>query len=414
MTNGPADKEDDMPRDSHGQVFKSAVGMSRRGFVAGAGLLGLTIPFHSGMPAALASDDVLAGKDGLTLLNDWPVNAETPAHLLDDAITPTARHFIRNNGLPPEDVDAAAWTLTVDGLVESPATFSISELRAGFEVVTLALVIECGGNGRAFFDPPVGGEQWTMGAVACSEWTGVRLADVLQRTRVKPGAVYTAHYSADTHPSGEEGRLPISRGVPIAKAMTDNVLVAFAMNGGPLHRHNGAPLRLVAPGWPGACSQKWLRRIEIRDQVHDGPKMTGTSYRVPRYPVAPGDTVPDEDFDIIERMPVKSLVTSPEHGATTAHEVEVRGHAWSGDRTVSAVDISIDFGRSWMTAELDGPVNPGAWQNWRRRIAFPEAGYYEVWSRASDSAGDRQPFAISWNPKGYLNNTVHRIALRVD
>ena len=413
MTNGLADKEDDMPRDSHGQTLESAAGISRRGFVAGAGLLGLAIPFHSGMPAALASDDVLAGKDGLTLLNDWPVNAETPAHLLDDAITPTARHFIRNNGLPPEDVDAAAWTLTVDGLVESPATFSISELRAQFEVVTLALVIECGGNGRAFFDPPVGGEQWTMGAVACSEWTGVRLADVLKRTGVRAGAVYTAHYSADTHPSGEEGRLPISRGVPIAKAMTDDVLVAFAMNGGPLHRHNGAPLRLVVPGWPGACSQKWLRRIEIRDQVHDGPKMTGTSYRVPRYPVAPGDTVPHEDFDIIERMPVKSLVTSPEHGATTAHEVEVRGHAWSGDRTVSSVDISIDFGRSWMTAELDGPVNPGAWQNWRRRIAFPEAGYYEVWSRATDSAGDRQPFAISWNPKGYLNNTVHRIALRV-
>lgn len=77
--------------------------------------------------------------------------------------------------------------------------------------------------------------------------------------------------------SGDEGKLPISRGVPITKAMTDNVLIAFAMNGGPLHRHNGAPLRLVVPGWPGACSQKWLRRVEIRDQVHDGPKMTGTS-----------------------------------------------------------------------------------------------------------------------------------------
>ena len=399
-----------MPRDPHRQDFASVAGMSRRGFVAGAGLLGMTIPF---LHAALASGGVLAGKDGLTLLNDWPVNAETPAHLLDDAITPTARHFIRNNGLPPEDIDAAGWTLTVDGLVENPATFSISELRSQFEVVTMALVIECGGNGRAFFDPPVGGEQWTMGAVACSEWTGVRLADVLGRAGVRPGAVYTAHYSADTHLSGEEGRLPISRGVPIAKAMTDNVLIAFAMNGGPLPKHNGAPLRLVVPGWPGACSQKWLRRVEIRDQVHDGPRMTGTSYRVPRYPVAPGDTVPDEDFDIIERMPVKSLVTSPEHGAAVSREVEVRGHAWSGDRTVSAVDISIDFGRSWTAAELDRPVNPGAWQNWRRAIAFPGAGYYEVWSRATDSAGDRQPFAIAWNPRGYLNNSVHRIAVRV-
>ncbi len=237
----------------------------------------------------------------------------------------------------------------------------------------------------------------------------INLADVLKWVGVKPEAVY----SADTLVSGDEGKLPISRGVPIAKAMTGNVLIAFAMNGGPLHRHNGAPRRLVVPGSPGACSRKWLHRVEIRDQVHDGPKMTGTSYRAPRYPVAPGEEVPEEDFDIIARMPVKSLVTSPEHGAVVTRETEVRGRAWSGDRTVSAVDISIDLGRSWVTAELEGPVNPGAWQNWRRRIAVPQAGYCKVWSRATDSAGDVQLFAVDWNPRGYLNNSVHRIALRV-
>ncbi len=152
-----------------------------------------------------------------------------------------------------------------------------------------------------------------------------------------------------------------------------------------------------------------LLGMEIRDQVHDGPKMTGTSYRVSRYPVAPGDGVPEEDFDIIERVPVKSLVTSPQHGAAVTREIDVRGHAWPGDRTVSAVRISIDLGRTWMAAELEAPVNPGAWQNWRRRIASSQAGFCEVWSRASDV----QPFAIDWNPRGYLNNSVHRIALRV-
>ena len=227
-------------------------------------------------------------QDGLTLLNDRPINAETPAHLLDDAITPTARHFIRNNGLPPEDVDAEGWSLTVDGLVENPKELSIADLQAQFEVVTMALTIECGGNGRAFFDPPATGNQWTVGAVGCSEWTGVRLADVLNRAGVKPGVVYTAHYGADTHLSGKEGKLPISRGVTIEKAMTDNVLIAFAMNGGPLHRQNGAPLRLVVPGWPGSCSQKWLNRIQLRDIVHDGPKMTGTSYRVAALSGRPG------------------------------------------------------------------------------------------------------------------------------
>ena len=412
------------PIEAHGQFFEPAPGTSRRGFFTTAGLaaaggyLGMAIPFYANMPlelvpAAFAAEDLLAGKDGLTLLNDRPINAETPPHLLDDAITPTARHFIRNNGLPPDDISSDDWILAVDGLVERPMKLTIEDLRSQFEVVSMALAIECGGNGRAFFDPPARGNQWTFGAVGCSKWTGVRLADVVKKAGLKPGAVYTAHYGADTHLSGKEGKLPISRGVPIAKALTDNVLIAFAMNGGPLHKQNGAPLRLVVPGWPGSCSQKWLNRIQLRDRVHDGPKMTGTSYRVPSYPVAPGDEVPTEDFVIIERMPVKSLITSPASGSSASRAVEVRGHAWSGDRTVAAVDISIDFGKSWMAAELDDPVDPGAWQNWRFSASFPEAGYYEVWARATDSAGEMQPFAIDWNPKGYLNNTLHRVALRV-
>ena len=399
-------------------------GWSRRGFVAGAGAaaaggwLGTTLPSGAPVPrglapAAVADDDLLAGKDGLVLLNDRPINAETPAHLLDDAVTPTARHFIRNNGIPPAAAGAGNWTLRVDGLVARPLTLTLPDLRRDFEVVTMALTIECGGNGRAFFDPPARGNQWTLGAVACSAWTGVRLAEILRRAGPAPGVVYTAHYGADTHLSGDPDKLPISRGVPIAKAMTGNVLVAFAMNGGPLHRQNGAPLRLVVPGWPGSCSQKWLTRIELRDQVHDGPKMTGTSYRVPRYPVAPGDEVPAADFEIIERMPVKSLVTFPRHRSRAGRSVEVRGHAWSGDRAVETVELSVDFGASWMPADLDPPVNAGAWQQWRRRVDFPAAGYYEVWARATDSAGDRQPFGIDWNPKGYLNNSMHRVALRV-
>ena len=396
----------------------------RRGFLKKAGLatmtamVGATIPFHRNMPAGLvpaafAQENVLVGKDGLTLLNDRPVNAETPPHLLDDAITPTERHFIRNNGIVPDDMDPASWSLTVDGLVDNPMTYSIDDLKSNFEVVTMALVIECGGNGRAFFDPPASGNQWTYGAVACSEWTGVRLKDVLEAAGVKSGVVYTAHEGADTHLSGDPGKLPISRGVPIEKALTDNVLIAFEMNGGPLHAMNGAPLRLVVPGWPGSCSQKWLKRIWLRDVVHDGPKMTGTSYRVPNHPVAPGDEVAKEDFDIIERMPVKSLITNPENGTSGGRSVAVRGHAWSGDRTIDTVAISYDFGATWTQAELDAPVNDGAWQNFRANLELPQAGYYEIWARATDSAGVSQPHAIDWNPKGYLNNSMHRVAIRV-
>ena len=247
-------------------------------------------------------------------------------------------------------------------------TYTIADLQSKFEVITMALAIECGGNGRAFFDPPAKGNQWTYGAVACSEWTGVRLKDVLAAGGVQSGVVYTAHVGADAHLSGEPGKLAISRGVPIAKAMTDNVLVAFAQNGGPLHPMNGAPLRLVVPGWPGSCSQKWLQRIYLRDIVHDGPKMTGKAYRVPSYKVEAGEKVDKKDFVIIERMPVKSLITNPANGAGEGRSIEVRGHAWSGDRTVASVDVSYDFGATWMSAELECPGR-------RRRLAeLPGAG----------------------------------------
>ena len=406
-------------------LFGRVTHPDRRGFLKGAGLgamaalVGASIPFHRNMPehfipVALAGEAVIHGKDGLVVLNERPLSAETPAHLLDDAITPTEHHFIRNNGIPPTAVDAAGWTLTVDGLVETPLTLGIDDLRRRFDVVTAALTLECAGNGRAFFDPPADGAQWTYGAVACSEWTGVRLADVLMAAGVKSDVVYTAHEGADTHPSGEPGRRPISRGVPIAKAMHPNTLVAFAQNGAPIHPMNGAPLRLVVPGWPGSCSQKWLTRLWLRERVHDGAKMTGTAYRVPGRPLAPGEPLDEADFVIIEAMPVKSLITRPATGQrTSARVVEARGHAWAGERTVSTVRLSIDFGATWMDAVLDEPVNAGAWQNWRASIAFPGPGYYEIWARATDSEGVGQPHAIAWNPKGYLNNALHRVAVTV-
>ena len=385
-----------------------------------AALVGEVIPFHANLPegfvpaAAAADDSILTGKDRLSLLNDRPVNAETPPHLLDDDVTPTERHFVRNHGIPPTDIDLAAWRLVIDGEVDKPLSLSLEDLRSKFEVVKLKLQLECGGNGRAFFEPKAKGNQWTYGAVGCSEWTGVRLADVLNAAGLKPTAVYTGHYGSDLHLSGNSEKEAISRGVPIAKAMNPYNLIAFEQNGAPIHPENGAPLRLVVPGWPGSCSQKWLNRIWVRDQVHDGAKMTGASYRVPRYPVAPGEEVAKEDFAIIESMPVKSLITSPQTGVKVAdRKLLVRGHAWAGDRSVSRVDITIDFGRTWVNAELNAPANPFAWQTFSTQVSFPERGYYEVWARATDDTGVQQPFSIAWNPKGYLNNMMHRIAVYV-
>ncbi|MEM9880215.1 MAG: sulfite oxidase [Pseudomonadota bacterium] len=388
---------------------------SRRQMLTWSAALGAPIVFNlpNGLvPIALAQEGV--DKPGLRTLSDRPLNMETPPHLLDDAATPGPAMFVRNNGYLPDIADTAEWRLEVTGLVDNPLSLSIADLKARFEPVTYRLQMECGGNGRAFFSPGASGNQWTFGAIACPDWTGVRLKDVLAAAGVQDRAIYTGHYGADTHLSGDPDKAPISRGVPIAKAMEEHSMIAWAMNGADMPLANGHPLRLVIPGWPGSCSQKWLTRIDVRGQVHDGPKMGGQSYRVPSYPVAPGAQVPDADMVIIESMPVKSLITFPKTGVrrSAGKAFEVRGHAWAGDRSVKAMEVSIDFGRTWQPAALSAPINRYAWQQWRAPITVPSAGYYEIWARATDDQGIAQPpVPPEWNPRGYLNNMQHRIAV---
>ncbi len=402
--------------------------LSRRGFVRGlaamGAVLGAPIVFHSAMPAGLipaALADTpepfaFPGKDPrLVVLNDRPLNAETPPHLLDDPVTPAERMFVRNNGIPPAQVDPEQWTLSLRGeSVPKPKSYTLAELKRRFENVSLQLLIECGGNGRSEFLPPASGNQWTLGAVACPSFDGVRLRDVLEDCGITDGAVYVGFEGADRHLSGDEGKQPISRGVPMHKALEPESLIAFGMNGGPLHPLHGHPLRLAIGGWPGSVSGKWLTGLLVRDRVHDGEKMGGDSYRVPCEPVAPGETVAPEDMCIIESMPVKSLVTHPATGLRQPwdHPLAIRGHAWAGDRAVSRVDLSLDFGQTWTATELAAPANRLAWQRFSATLSLPSPGYFEVWARATDSAGVAQPMVIpGWNPKGYLNNATHRIAV---
>ena len=403
----------------------------RRGFLKGASLAALTAAFGVGVPFARhfpeglqpvglahAMEGDMASyefKDGLTLLNDRPINAETPAHLLDDRVTPANRLFIRNNGGVPEHamaMDASGWTLTIDGEVDNPLELTLEQLQSDFEVVTRQLVLECGGNGRALFNPGASGNQWTTGAVGCPEWTGVRMRDVLNAAGVRPSAVYTGHYGNDPHLSGDPDAIPLSRGIPIAKALEEDSLIAWAMNGEDIPAIHGFPLRTIVPGYPGSASQKWLNRIWVRDVEHDGPKMGGYSYRMPAYPVAPGTEVPEEDMVVMETMPVKSLITSPVTGTQLGgRTLEVRGHAWA-DGDVAAMHMSYDFGQTWMEVELEAPVNRFAWQHFSATIELPQAGYYEIWSRATDTEGRVQPVTTpGWNPRGYGNNMVHRIAV---
>lgn len=353
----------------------------------------------------------------MVLLNDKPWNMEAQAHLLDDKITPNKFMFIRNNGNIPKEIDADNWTITFDGeSVTQEKKYSLKELKSKFKQYTYQLTLECGGNGRSEFDPPAKGNQWTIGAVSCATWTGVRLKDVLADIGIKDDAVYVAYHAIDTHLSNDPAKEPISRGVPISKAMQDETLIAFQMNDEDIPLAHGYPLRLIAGGFPASASGKWINRLSIRNIVHDGPKMTGTAYRVPCKPVAPGEKVADEDMCIIESMPIKSLITHPKTGAVIkkGKSLNIRGHAWAGELKVREVQYSIDFGSTWKNCELEQPTNRLAWQHFKSTIDFPQEGYYEVWARATDENGKAQPMLLpGWNPKGYLNNACHRIAVKV-
>ena len=353
----------------------------------------------------------------MIVLNDRPINMETPAHLLNDGLTPNNLFFVRNNGIAPANIDVTNWSIDISGeSAKQKKTYTIADLKSRFENVSYDITLECGGNGRKEFNPPAKGNQWGTGAVGCARWTGVRLKDVLKDVGVKSNAVYIGYHGADIHLSGAPDKDSISRGVPISKAMEAESLIAWRMNGQDIPILNGHPLRLVFGGYPASCSGKWLQKIVIRDRVHDGQKMMGTSYRVPCDPVAPGTKVPDEDMCIIERMPVKSLITYPKTGATIKlnQKLPCNGHAWTSADKIMSVEYSIDFGVTWKACNLTSPANKYAWQHFDAEIAFPKTGYYEIWAKATDSDGKSQPMLLpGWNPKGYLNNACHRIAIKV-
>ncbi|MBC9794421.1 sulfite oxidase [Sinomicrobium weinanense] len=353
----------------------------------------------------------------MEVLNDKPWNIESKAHLIDDAVTPNKYMFVRNNGIIPENIDEETWSVSFDGeSVVNAKTYTLRELKSKFRHYTYQLVLECGGNGRNEFDPPAKGNQWKVGAVSCARWTGVRMKDILEDVGVKDNAVYIGYHSADTHLSGDPDKEPISRGMPIQKAYQEETLLAFKMNGEDIPLVHGFPLRLIAGGWPASVSGKWIRRISIRDKVHDGAKMTGDAYRVPCRPVEPGAKVREEDMCIIESMPVKSLITYPRSGAILeqGRPLQIRGHAWAGELEVVDMEYSIDFGATWKKAKLQKPVNRLAWQQFSASIDFPKTGYYEVWAKATDALGQSQPMVVpGWNPKGYLNNACHRIAVKI-
>jgi sulfite oxidase len=390
---------------------RHAMQLTRRGFISTMAVVAAEPIFSSRLIAEAPNVLRMSGKAELILLGENPLVAETPAHLLDEEVTPTEAFFIRNNGQPPEpNADPDSWMLVVDGEVRKPLALRLGDIKKRFRKVDHVLQLECAGNGRSAFDPKARGNQWTIGGVGSARWGGVPLADVLSEAGLKPEASYTAHYGAD-------GPV-LSRGIRLAKAMEPHTLLAYEMNGQPIPNIHGGPLRLIVPGWPGSASHKWLTRIWIRDREHDGPGMTGTSYRVPVVPGIPGDPNFDaKNMRILESMPVRSIITNLRDGQSFpvgTRQLALRGHAWAGEDTVAAVHVSADFGQTWTEADIKAPVNRYAWQHWTAKLVLPSHGHYELCVRATDSKGKSQPpVAAFWNPQGYGANSWHRLRVTI-
>lgn len=355
-------------------------------------------------------------ESGLIVRSESPYNAEPPLDRLRSSFTTAQPDFyVRCHGDIPR-LDGGAHRLRVGGLVAAPLDLSMAELRERFPRRTVAAVMQCAGNRRGDMRQirPVSGDPWAAGAIGNAEWTGAALADVLRAAGAEEGAALHVAFAAcdDCEADGERFRYGAS--IPMAKAMSPEVLLAWGMNGGALAPEHGFPLRAVVPGFAGARSPKWLAEITVQDRPSDA-KPQARDYKL--FP--PDVTKETADWDeglTINEMPLNSAICEPApHSALEAGTTMLRGYAVASARAVARVDVSIDGGRSWRQAELErDPAAPWSWTFWRLSVDLP-AGERELAVRAWDSAGQTQPALPddTWNFKGYLSAAWHRVRVKV-
>lgn len=319
------------------------------------------------------------------------LNFATRPTELPGYLTPIDRFYIRNHGATPR-IDVHGWRLRVDGSgVRRPVEFSYDELLA-MPHTSVIRAIECAGNGRVFFAENLGrparGTPWRTGAIGVAEWTGVRLAELLDRAGLTPGA-------RDVMPEGlDEPR--IDRPMPLAKARADDTLLALAMNGRPLPPDHGYPARVVVPGWLGTASIKWVGRIQVAEEplysywnTHDYV-LSGPDYA----PVGPADGPP------VTTMPPMSMLELDWPAVLPAGPHTVRGRAFSGEGRVSRVEYAVDDA-AWAPARLTEPNITGAWV----RFELPwtaSPGQHTIRTRTTDAQGHTQPDTVPWNEHGCL------------
>ena len=356
----------------------------------------------TGSTADLERERLAAARAGLVVHQAEALNCETPPGDLGEDLTPTVR-FYRRSHFPIPVLDPAAWRLGVGGMVHRPLSLSLPELIR-LPAETLAVTLECAGNGRALQRPPAPGVQWGPGAVGTAEWTGPRLADVLARAGIRPGACEVIFGGADQGQAadGSPRSIRFERSLPVRDALESGALLAYAMNGQPLPVRHGYPLRLVVPGWYAVASVKWLTDIRVVAEPFDG------FFQAVHY-VYDWDRGGHGTPEPVREMQVRALITRPCAGQELpAGGVIVRGVAWSGAAPVARVEVSV-AGGPWHKARLVGAPAAHGWQQWEFLASGLGPGEVTVRARATDLAGRVQPDRPEWNRLGYGTNFIHEV-----
>jgi DMSO/TMAO reductase YedYZ molybdopterin-dependent catalytic subunit len=388
--------------------------ITRRHAVAG---LAGTLVLGGRALGAEGRDDLIALPDKAPLVKRTfrPPNYETPLGDLRHEFTPNDKFFVRYHLAHIPEVDAQSWRLRVGGESAGRAReWSLDELKRSFEIVSIAAINQCSGYRRGLFTPRVPGVQWEHGAIGNAMWTGVRLRDVLSSAGVRNDAIEVVFDGAD---SGQLPRTPdFVKSLPLDRALDENTLIAFEMNGKPLPHWNGAPARLVVPGWTATYWVKHLTDIRIIPRAFDGFWMKA-GYRVPRnvFPGARFASQEQPDTTPITDILVNSLVTSHVSGErlSRGQRAEVRGWAWDNGAGIATVEVSLDAGRTWRPAVLDRDLGRFAWRGFRWSIDTTQAGPVTLSIRAASRNGMRQPERLTPNPSGYHHNIIQTLRLEI-
>jgi len=351
-------------------------------------------------------------KGEMILQRSTPPLLETPLSVFDEAdFTPNDRFYVRWHYPFPLEVDPARHRLRITGHVTKPRTLSLDAL-ARLPRVEIAAVNQCAGNGRGLFAPRMAGAQWGNGAMGNALWEGVRLKDVLALAGIKPGAVAVRASGLDAPVVNSAP--DYAKSLPIDHALSDDVLIAWGMNGQPLPLLNGFPLRLVVPGWYSTYWVKMLDQIEVLDRPDDGFWMA-KAYLQPANSLADVDPASPAGQRVpVTTMRPRALVTNIASGARLPARpvTPVQGVALGGDHGVAMVELSADGGTSWVPAQLGPDHGRYAFRRFRGALALPP-GKHSILARATNANGVTQPLRQNWNPSGYNRAGVEAVAVEI-